>query len=383
MHVGLIYWDPFTAGGVQSQVAGRLNHLGYPGGPVRYTLFCKKEPPQPHPWPHVRTVRFSGWDRLSVAVSEYTAARSLVKALDRLHREDPLDLLDLHAGGAGGCVAAWSKWTGVPYVFVAHSLRFFTLKGEGMRWEVPRYYGWSNRRATDGAKRVIAVSGALKKELVRFGVPAEKIEVQHTAINPAGGPRVPLCDRGGPLRILFVGRTSHEKGLDLLIEAVAVCGKAGAVNLTLTVVGDISCDHPACKRTRELSLPVEFVGTRSNAEARRLMQEHDLLAIPSRYDSCPVVAIEGLQAGVLILGSRVGGIPEMIEDGKTGLLVPPEDVTALADAITRVAADRGRYDGIREAARRAGQRYLWSERAPEVLATYQSCVLAREKQYAF
>jgi glycosyltransferase involved in cell wall biosynthesis len=372
LHVALVYWDPFTPGGVQSQVAGRLDHLGYPGGPVRYTLFARKPPPQPYPWPHVRTEVFSGWNRFSIAVAEYTAARSLVKTLDRVHREDALDLIDLHAGGTGPAVSAWSRKTGVPYVFVSHSLRSFSLKDHGMRWDVAWYYRWSNRRAAEGARRVIAVSNALKGELVRFGVPPDKIEVQHTAISPP--PAVNDRPIGRPLRLLFAGRTTPDKGLDLLCDAVAICSKEKGIDLSVSVVGQIAPDHPLCRRASAEGLPVCFVGARDNDETRRLIAERDVLVVPSRYDPCPVVALEGLTAGTLVLAANAGGLPETIRDEETGLLTPAGDSRALAEAITRVAAAPERYAPLRQAARVSGRQFLWSARAPQVLDTYRRCL---------
>jgi len=118
---------------------------------------------------------------------EYTAGRDLVKALRRVHQEDPLDLVDLHSGGAGPAVAAWSRRAGVPYIAVSHSLRFFTSRMHGHRWETALYYAWANRKAYAGAREVVAVSAALKNELVQFGVPEGKVLVQHTATSALNG----------------------------------------------------------------------------------------------------------------------------------------------------------------------------------------------------
>ncbi len=384
LHVGIVYWDPFTPGGVQSQVAGRLNYLGQPGGPVRYTVFTKRPPPTPHPWPHLRTEVFSGWDRLSLAVAEYTAARSLAKVLDRVHWEDPLDLVDLHAGGTGPILAAWSRQRGVPYVFVSHSLRFFGLQQHGLRWEVAKYYAWANRHAAYGARKVIAVSHALKQELVRFGIAADKIEVQHTATGPngvtadgrrTGGVSPLVSGHSSTLRLLFVGRTSHDKGLDVLLEAIERCRRERSVAVSLTVVGPIDPQHEFCRRSRERSLPIEFAGPRGNAEVRAMMAEADVLVIPSRYDPCPVVAIEGLSAGTLILATNVGGLPEILQDGKTGILVEPDDAAALTAAITQIAKAPRSFAPMRSAGREASERFLWTVRIPEILNTYQ-CVLS-------
>lgn len=371
LHVGLIYWDPFTPGGVQSQVAGRIEHLGYPDGPVRYTLFSKQPPPDPHPWPHVRTETFSGWDRLSIAVSEYTAARDLMKRLDRVHLEDPFDLLDLHAGGAGPLVARWSGHRHVPYVFVSHSIRFFAFPAHGLRWEVARYYAWSNRRAAEGARRVIAVSGALKAEWIRFGFSPESIDVLHTATSDPpqvwdGQPR-----KAGPLRLLFVGRTQWDKGLDVLIDALAQC-RAQKVDTELTVLGQIAEDHPVRRACEAQRLAVTFAGPQANETARRLMAEFDALVIPSRYDPCPVVAIEALAAGALILATRVGGLAEQIDDGTSGILLPSDDATAMARAILDIAAAPEAYQHLRVGARKRSRAFLWSTRSAEILRHYHA-----------
>ncbi len=338
LHVGLVYWDPFTTGGVQSQVAGRIANLGMPDGPVRYTLFSKQPAPEVHPWPHVATHVFSGIDKFSIAVSEYTASRQLLRTMREVHARDPFDLIDLHAGGAGPVMRAWTRRGGPPYLFVSHSARFATPFSD-VRWEVGRFYHWSSWRGADGARRVVAVSQAVKDQWVELGIPADKIIVQHTAIDPfvpaAGG----LKDRvPGRLELLYVGRTTRDKGLDLLLDAVALCRAKPGLDLRLSVVGQIDPQHPLRLRATRDSLPVEFLGKRSNADARSLMAEVDVLVVPSRYDPCPVVAIEGLNAGALVLGARAGGLPEQIRDRETGLLVDPDSAPALAQAIAEVAA---------------------------------------------
>src|SRR5262249_55786684 len=142
-HVAIAYWDPYTPGGVQSQVAGRLRTLGALEGPVRYTLFTRQSPPPGNPWPHVRTVQFSGWDRGSIAIAEYTAGRQLVRRLVETHRDDPIDLVELHAGGFGPPVVRWARREHIPCLFVSHSLRCFERRPPGMRWDARRYYAWA------------------------------------------------------------------------------------------------------------------------------------------------------------------------------------------------------------------------------------------------
>jgi glycosyltransferase involved in cell wall biosynthesis len=371
LHVALVCWDAFTPGGIQSQVVGRLAHVGYPGGPVDYTLFTKR-PPLRSSLPHVRTELFSGWDWLSIAVSEYTASRNLLRALDRIRRERPIDLVELHAGGAGPALSQWSRRTGVPYLFVCHSLRFFSLKEHGHRWEMVHYYAWATRRAVAGASKIIAVSDALKSELVRFGVPSANIAVHHTATtewHPA--PRTE-GSRGRTLRIIFVGRASREKGLDLLIDAANQLHEQ-SLDFLLTIVGDIGPEHEQCLRSQRLSLPVRFVGPRANLEARQMIAESDILVVPSRYDSCPVVAIEALMCGTPVVATSVGGLPELIQHGDTGMLVPPS-ADALASAIMELARAPERLRAMRLASRGLRERFLWRSRVPEILETYRAAL---------
>jgi len=420
LHVGLIYWDPFTPGGVQSQVAGRIEHLGYPDGPVRYTLFSKQPPPDPHPWPHVRTETFSGWDRLSIAVSEYTASRDLAGKLDQVHAQDPFDLLDLHAGGTGPVIARWSRRRCVPYVFTSHSARFAD-GNHNFRWEVARYYAWSNRSAAAGAARINAVSGFLKQTWVRLGFPADAIDVQHTAISGHSSSDARVAwGRTGAFNVLFVGRETAEKGLDVLLEAIRLCTQTHAVDdetsrssfnraptgsasavptsgeapraprwvavkrvdahvvghadrpLLLTVVGEVAAESPLREMVDRHGLPVEFLGQRPNGQVRDLLSEADLVVIPSRYDACPVLAIEAMYAGALIVATRVGGLAEQIEDGISGMLVPAEDPQAIAHAITGIAGAPEEYQHLRAGARRRSEKFLWSARSAEILRQYHA-----------
>jgi glycosyltransferase involved in cell wall biosynthesis len=374
LHVAIIYWDPFTPGGVQSQVAGRLHALGTPEGPVRYTLFTQQFPPPRTPWPHIRTIQFSGWNVGSIAVAEFTAGKQLVRQLAKTHREDPIDLVELHAGGFGPPVARWSRRKGIPCLFVSHSLRCFERSAPGMRWDARRYYAWANRRTARDCSRVLAVSRALKNQWLEQGISAERIEVQHTATDEscAGGP-APGC-KSDALQLLYVGRISPEKGLDVLIDAIDLCLKKERQTVELTVVGTIPPHDPLIESVKSRRLQVTFAGPQTNVTARAMMAQADAVVIPSRYDACPLVAIEALQAGALIIASRVGGLPELIRDQETGILVRPADPAALADVLCRVGTHRAGWSSLRAAARDAGRRFTWSERGPQILELYRRLV---------
>ncbi len=369
LHVALIYWNAFAPGGIQSQIAGRLESLGAPGGPVRYTLFSSKVPevPERSPWPHVRIEPISGWHRLSIAVWEWTGGRSIARSLERIHREDPFDVVDLHAIGASPHVLRWAKREGVPVVATCHSLRFFSTIDHGHRWEVAKFYRWVNRVAFHGSDAVIAVSRSVERELIDFGIPESRIAVLHPAVTPFPPTRSRAdARRGDRLEVAFVGRTSREKGLDVLVEAVRLAGE----KLHLTVVGPVAGDSPLRDLVARENLPVDFAGPLGNRKAREAMEVADVVAIPSLYEPFGIVCVEALQAGALVVASDVGGLREIVAHGTTGVLVPPGDAASLAKTLDEIASNPEKYEPIRRRAREAGLRHAWEARAPQLLAFY-------------
>ena len=169
--------------------------------------------------------------------------------------------------------------------------------------------------------------------------------------------------RAAPL--LFVGRLRIRKGVEVLLEALArLVESAGGpgTEARLAIAGD--GEHRAAleERVRELGLgeQVEFLGRRSAAEVRSLLAAARALVVPSIYEGMPLVVLEAMEAGAPVVASRVSGIPEVVADGETGWLVPPEDPEALAAALREVLADPA------EAARRgrAGRRRLDERHRP-------------------
>ena len=370
-HVALVYWDAFTGGGVQSQVAGRLDSLGAPGGAVRYTLFSGHVPAA-NPWPHVRVEEISGWPHLSIALLELTGALSLVSALKRVHSEDPFDLVELHAIGAGPLVIRWARRVAVPVLAVCHSLRFHSIKDHGHRWETALFYRWANRRTFQGATGVVAVSRSVRDELVRFGAIPERISVVYPAVHPApvtGPAELPARDS---LEVAFVGRTSREKGLEVLLRAVRIAdGESVSRRIHLNVVGAVSPGSPLRKAAAVERAPVTFLGPLENTASRRVMAEAEVVVVPSLYEPFGLVCVEALLAGALVVASGVGGLAEILDDGRTGILVPPGDAKTLARVLLDVAERPEAFSEIRRRAVCAGLSHTWEARAPELLELYR------------
>ncbi len=162
--------------------------------------------------------------------------------------------------------------------------------------------------------------------------------------------------------LLFVGRLRIRKGVEVLLEALARPELASR-SARLLVAGDGEHRARLERRARDLGLGdrVRFLGRRDAGGVRRLLAGARALVVPSIYEGMPLVVLEAMEAGLPVVASAVSGIPEVVVDGETGWLVPPEDPVALAAALERALADP------EESARRgaAGRRRLDARFRPE------------------
>ena len=212
-------------------------------------------------------------------------------------------------GFAGGEVDAWQRRRGlVPLALAA--LR-----------------DWSVR----GASYVYCPSGYLRELAIRWGAPPERVEVLP---NPA--PAVPELPPRDELRrsfaldgatLAFAGRLTVQKALDVALEAVE-----RTPGVQLVVAGD----GPERARLQRMSGErVRFVGPLGRDDVLRLLAAADAAVLPSAWENFPHAVVEALAVGTPVIASDVGGVAEVVRDGENGLLVPPGDAAALADAVAR------------------------------------------------
>lgn len=180
-------------------------------------------------------------------------------------------------------------------------------------------------------------------------------------VAPAAPDGESRAERGGSY--LFVGRLRIRKGVEILLQALARLEDGSE----LLIVGD--GEHGAYLRRLvdrlDLGGRVRFAGRRSAAEVRALLADSTALVVPSIYEGMPLVVLEAMEAGVPVIASAVSGIPEVVVDGVTGWLVPPEDVESLSRALAEALADPG------EARRRgaAGRQRVEDLYRPEAAAS--------------
>jgi glycosyltransferase involved in cell wall biosynthesis len=210
---------------------------------------------------------------------------------------------------------------------VSHELPGTTkLRAAWFRWGYPRV---ETLLASLG--HVIVPSQALADFLADHGLARERIHVVPHGVRPAADRRSE--PHSGPLRLVTSAALEYWKGIDLLLAAAArVPG-----DLHLDVYGDGSLRGELARDARERGLDAAFHGFVPAAHER--LADADIFVLPSRGDNAPMAILEAMAAGLPVVTTRVGGIPELVADEETGLLVAPDDAAELAHAIERLAVD--------------------------------------------
>ncbi len=148
-----------------------------------------------------------------------------------------------------------------------------------------------------------------------------------------------------------IGRLIRIKGADLLIEVASVVKQIDKrIKFLIVGSGLLEQDMRSQIVTRDLSDTVFMLGRRTDVP--ELFAAIDIYLIPSRGEGAPVTLFEAMAAGKPVIATRVGGIPDIIEDGENGILVPPEDSNAMANAILRLANDDDLRDKLGKNARK-------------------------------
>lgn len=303
--------------------------------------------------------------------------------MNLVHRQITLSILD----------ASYIKEHNVPVVFTSHDYilvcpSYVMLDGQGEVCDAclgGRFLNCLRRKCVKGSTaksgmafaeaeflkltgaykkidRIIAPSEFMRAKLVEGGFPSEQVvHMQNFARN-----EVLACardaddhtDRDNPY-LLFFGRLSKEKGVDILVDAFAAAMPGLPSNLRLVIAGD-GPERPAIeKRLAGMALGdaarIELVGFQGGADMRRYAERASLAIASSRCrENMPYSIVEAFASGTPVIGTNIGGIPELVREGATGFLAEPGDVRSLSEAIVRGARlleDRKAYGKMQSACR--------------------------------
>lgn len=242
--------------------------------------------------------------------------------------------LTCHFGRAVDGPGAWS-WS-------------FTMHGCMEFWDVERYNLGRKVAASD---LVIAISDFTRAQLMNFVEPEhwDKIEVVHCGVDvDTYRPAAADGERSQTTRVLCVGRLSPEKGQTLLLKAIADLRASGIDTIQLTLVGDGPLRAALERECSELRLAdvVTFAGAVDQDAMPEYYRRADVFCQPSFMEGIPVVLMEAMASGLAVVSSGVAGIPELIDDGESGILVRPGRTDELARAIAELARDPARREAL-------------------------------------
>jgi starch synthase len=320
--------------------------------------------------------------------------------------------LEMAAGAAGTDLVHSHTWYanlaghvakllyGVPHVVTTHSL-------EPLRpWKAEQLGGgyalssWCERVAIEGADAVIAVSAGMRRDVLAAypSVPADRVRVVHNGIDTeqyAPDPATDVLARLGvdPDRpsVVYVGRVTRQKGLPYLLRAardlpaeaqlVLLAGAPDTAEIAAEVEGLV--DGLRASRDQVIWVPAML----TKPEVIQILTHATVFVCPSIYEPMGIVNLEAMACETAVVATATGGIPEVVDDGRTGLLVPIEQVAdgsgtptdpdrfvaGLAAAITVLVRDPARAAALGRAGReRAVARFSWAAIAKQTMDVYSA-----------
>ena len=331
---------PARVGGLESVVALLADAQRRAGIDAR-VITLEADPGAPHAFAERLAVSGVPVTRLPLHGRAYLRERRLVTGV--LARERP-DVVHTHGYRADVVSGTGALAMGLPVVTTMHGFVVNDFKD--------RVYQWVQRRAVRRFGAVVAVSRPLVERLVQAGVPRSRIRLIPNGYAAAAPPLARAAARdalGVPrdgARVGWVGRLGLEKGCDVMLEALA---RLDDLDVRLSVLGDGAERTRLVQQAQRLGIAGRVTWHGAVPGAAPLYPAFDLFVLSSRTEGTPIALLEAMSAGVPVVATRVGGVPDAL--GDCGRLVAPEDPAALAAAIRQALTDRKASASLAECAR--------------------------------
>jgi glycosyltransferase involved in cell wall biosynthesis len=297
------------------------------------------------------------------------------------HKRQPFDVMEVHDSTAFYGAWLFSRLRRVPVIMFMHACIFESGKRDMYPWSLATTYKLNTRFYIKRAHCIACISQRLVEWATQLGAPPERVRWIHEPVDteefrPAkyesNGDATPTPPYSHTPTLLYVGRLSPEKGAHVLIDALPqMLRRLPQLRLRLIGGGSQSFTLRDTVNQNGLSQRVEFVGPVPHHELPRYYAEADALVIPSLSEGLPKVLPEALACGLPVVGTQVGGIPEVIQHGYNGLLVPPGDPDALADAVVALLSRSDLSRSLRANARASVGRFSWEQNIGQFLQMYE------------
>ena len=270
-------------------------------------------------------VPFSPTDRSPAALLRFARA-----AIAEVRRFRP-DVVHLHSSFAGAlrlCMPLRGKRPRI--IYCPHGWAFGMDIPAGKK----RLYATVERLLARRTDAILVVSADEHRLAMEFGLPPEKTRVVKNGI--AWTPPIEKLPRTGPLRLAFIGRFDRQKGIDILLDTLR---RFPLPQVEFEIVGaNVVGEDPV--EPSELPSNLRFHGWLPRAQTLELLNSVDALVMPSRWDAAPIVAIEAMRAGVPVIASNRGGLPEIVKDGVGGHIFDLADADALGRTLASLTREK-------------------------------------------
>jgi glycosyltransferase involved in cell wall biosynthesis len=272
--------------------------------------------------------------RLTRRLVKRRVSPAYARGIRGLLKKKRFDLVHAHIFASAVAAAVGTLGMEVPLVITEHT------EASWQTWRSRRISRWAHRRA----RRIIAVSTPIERRLIeREGVPPDLVSLIPNAVIPASDEPPDLAGTlpegwlAAPL-VGVVARLQPEKGVADFLEAAARVSR-DSLEARFLVVGDGPLREELLGLAERVGLGdrVRFLGYRK--DARSLVGLMDILVVPSLTEGSPLIVLEAMAAGVAVIASAVGGIPDQVRHDEEGILVPPGDPGALGDALGALLRD--------------------------------------------
>ncbi len=296
----------------------------------------------------------------------------------------PFDVIQAHDWLAASAARSLQEMLGIPLVLTMHDTQIGKALGE--LTDDQRYIAEVEAWICGHADAVVANSFFMGRELSQaYKVPDEKLDVIHCGVNPKSFEtdadpklfRTLFCEPGERL-VGFVGRLAQVKGPHVLLEAVPKVLRA-CPNTKFVIAGEGALRDGLERHAAGLDVQsrVQFTGYLSGQVLSTFYRAADVMAAPSLYEPFGMVALEASVCGTPVVAGDTGGLSEIVEDGETGVKVPPNDPDALASAIVKLLVDVRRIERMGIAANRhARSNFSWHAVARKQIEVYEKVLAA-------
>lgn len=367
------------AGVVVDQLSRALSRL------ASVEVRCFGEAGRQRDQPGLRVREYAPWERLGgPGAARYAPALEALSA-GLAMASDPVeaDVAHSHTWYAAMAGRLVQQLFDVPLVVTLHSLEPLRPWKEHQLGRGYAVSSWAEAEAVQHAARIIAVSRGMRDDiLAHFRVEPERVVVLHNGVDASAFRRTERRDaleRHGVREpyALFVGRISEQKGIFPLLEAAR--GFPEDLQLVLCAASPDTPELEARLRAEVADRPrVRFINAMlPHDDVVQLYSHARVFVCPSVYEPFGLINLEAMACGTAVVASRVGGIPEVVVDGETGVLLPPDDPQAIAAAVRDLCHDPERAARLGAAGRRRVEaEFSWDRIAARTLDVYRDAIAA-------